>query len=138
MYTANQSTNWTITPNLLNQTTLSWYHGSMGIVTLPVSARNRAPDFRVPRYFDTITDSGGFIPSISMSQGYAGIDLRWPQNISHYTWELLDKITILEIKRERITEENKLRHIRSELATLVANDGQVAVAPFAVVGAVGI
>ena len=73
MYTANASANWTINPNLLNQTTLSWYHGSMGINTLPIAARVKAPDFTVPRYFNTVTDSGGFIPSISMSQGYAGI-----------------------------------------------------------------
>jgi outer membrane receptor protein involved in Fe transport len=93
MYTANGSANWTISPAVLNQTTMSWYHGSMAIVTLPVSARSREAGFNVPRYFDTVTDSGGFIPSISMSQGYAGIDLRWPQNISHYTWEIMNNLS---------------------------------------------
>lgn len=92
MYTSNASVNWTISPSWLNQTTLAWYHGSMGIVTLPAAARAKAPDFGVPRYFNTITDSGGFIPSISMSQGYAGVDLRWPQNISHYTFEAIDNV----------------------------------------------
>jgi peptidoglycan hydrolase CwlO-like protein len=32
--------------------------------------------------------------------------------------ELIDRITILEIKQERITDEAKLTHIRNELATL--------------------
>ena len=59
MYTANGTANWTITPNVLNQTTMSWYHGSMGINTVPVAARSRSTDFRVPRYFNTDTDSGG-------------------------------------------------------------------------------
>jgi len=45
------------------------------------------------RVFDTITDSGGLIPSISLAQGYAGIDIRWPQNISGYTWELIDNLS---------------------------------------------
>ena len=93
MYTANGTANWTITPALLNQTTMAWYHGSMAINTLPVAARSRAAEFRVPRYFNTDTDSAGFIPSISLSQSYAGVDLRWPQNISHYTWELMDNLT---------------------------------------------
>ena len=33
------------------------------------------------------------IPSISLAQGYAGIDIRWPQNISGYTWELIDNLS---------------------------------------------
>jgi hypothetical protein len=95
MYTANESMNWTINPNLLNQTTLAWYHGSMGIVTLPIAARSKAPDFNVPRYFSTATDSAGLIPSISMSQGYAGIAVAWPQNISHYTFEFIDNLSYI-------------------------------------------
>ena len=95
MYTANASANWTISPTLLNQTTLSWYHGSMAIVTLPVAARAKAADFTVPRYFNTITDSAGLIPSISMSQGYAGIAVAWPQNISHYTFEFIDNLSYI-------------------------------------------
>jgi outer membrane receptor protein involved in Fe transport len=93
MYTANGSANWTISPTLLNQTTIAWYHGSMAIVTTPVAARSRAADFNVPRYFDTVTDSSSLIPSIAMSQSYAGIAVNWPQNISHYTWELMDHFT---------------------------------------------
>jgi hypothetical protein len=34
--------------------------------------------------------------------------------------ELIDKITILEIKSERISDEEKLRNVRMELQTLVA------------------
>jgi hypothetical protein len=34
--------------------------------------------------------------------------------------ELIDKITILEIKSERMTEAGKLRHVRAELAALSA------------------
>src|SRR5439155_20096456 len=34
--------------------------------------------------------------------------------------ELIDKITILEIKRERIADEAKLAHVRAELAALEA------------------
>jgi hypothetical protein len=34
--------------------------------------------------------------------------------------ELIDKITILEIKTERIADEGKLANVRAELATLVA------------------
>ena len=95
VYTANASANWTISPALLNQTTLSWYHGSLAIVTLPIAARAKAADFNVPRYFNTITDSAGLIPSISMSQGYAGIAVRWPQNISHYTFEFIDNLSYI-------------------------------------------
>ncbi|HEU0141187.1 MAG TPA: carboxypeptidase regulatory-like domain-containing protein [Bryobacteraceae bacterium] len=93
MYTANGSMNWTIRPTLLNQFTMSWYHGSMAISTVPFAARDRVPDFGVPRYFDTDTDSAGFIPAISMSAPYAGISILWPQNISHYTWELMDNMS---------------------------------------------
>ena len=34
--------------------------------------------------------------------------------------ELIDRITILEIKSERMTDEAKLTHVRAELQTLVA------------------
>jgi Tfp pilus assembly protein PilF len=39
--------------------------------------------------------------------------------------ELIDKITILEIKSERITDREKLKNVRLELATLVACRDQV-------------
>ncbi len=93
MYTANSSVNWTVRPTLLNQITAAWYHGSMAISTMPSASRLRAPDFKVPRYFDTVTDSAGFIPSISMAQSYAGIAINWPQNISHYTFEVMDNVS---------------------------------------------
>lgn len=38
--------------------------------------------------------------------------------------ELIDKITILEIKSERISDREKLRNVRTELATLVASRDQ--------------
>jgi hypothetical protein len=34
--------------------------------------------------------------------------------------ELIDKITILEIKSERMTDSDKLKNVRTELATLIA------------------
>jgi len=93
MYTANGSVNWTIRPTLLNQFTMAWYHGSMAISTVPNAARARVPAFNVPRVFDTVTDSAGLIPGISMAQGYAGVQIIWPQNISHYTYELVDNVS---------------------------------------------
>lgn len=41
--------------------------------------------------------------------------------------ELLDKITILEIKAERITDEEKLRNVKMELALLTQTWGQSSV-----------
>lgn len=41
--------------------------------------------------------------------------------------ELLDKITILEIKAERITDEAKLRNVKMELALLTQTWGQSSV-----------
>ena len=96
MYTANGSVNWTVRPNLLNQFTTAWYHGSMAITTLPFASRTRVPGFNVSRVFDTVTDSGGLIPSISMSQSYAGIAISWPQNISHYSFELIDNVSYIK------------------------------------------
>ncbi|MCL6508363.1 MAG: carboxypeptidase regulatory-like domain-containing protein, partial [Bryobacteraceae bacterium] len=95
MYTANGSVNWTVRPNLLNQFTTAWYHGSMAISTVPFASRTRVAGFNVPRIFDTVTDSSGLIPAISMAQGYAGIQILWPQNISHYTYELIDNVSYI-------------------------------------------
>ncbi|MCC6862638.1 MAG: TonB-dependent receptor [Bryobacterales bacterium] len=92
MYTANGSANWTISPTLLNQFTTAWYHGSMGISTTPFASRTRVPGIAIPRVFDQPTDSAGFIPGITMAQGYAGVQLLWPQNISHYSYELIDNL----------------------------------------------
>ncbi len=95
MYTANSSLNWTIRPNLLNQLTASWYHGSMAISTVPFASRTRVPGIDVPRYFSAGTDSAGFIPAISLAQSYAGIQILWPQNISMYTFELIDGMSYI-------------------------------------------
>ncbi len=95
MYTANGSVNWTVRPTLLNQFTMAWYHGSMAISTVPFASRTRVAGFNVPRVFDTVTASAGLIPAISMAQGYAGIQILWPQNISHYTYELIDNVTYI-------------------------------------------
>lgn len=95
MYTANGSVNWTIRPTLLNQFTTAWYHGSMAISTVPFASRTRVPGFTVPRVFDTATGSAGYIPAIQMAQGYAGIQILWPQHISHYTYELIDNVSYI-------------------------------------------
>src|SRR5581483_9835579 len=61
-------------------------------------------------------DSAGLIPSISLSQGYAGFQILWPQNISHYTYEIIDNLTYIRgrhvfkfggsIDRENKTQNN--------------------------------
>lgn len=89
----NLSANWVVSPNVVNQITSAFFHTSLAISTGPNASRVRAPGLTVPRVFDTVTDSGGLIPSISLAQGYAGIDIRWPQNISGYTWELIDNLS---------------------------------------------
>jgi outer membrane receptor protein involved in Fe transport len=89
----NLSANWIASPSVVNQITSAFFHTSLAISTGPNAARVRAPSLTIPRVFDTVTDSGGLIPSISMAQGYAGIDIRWPQNISGYTWELIDNLS---------------------------------------------
>jgi outer membrane receptor protein involved in Fe transport len=89
----NLSANWIASPNVVNQITSAFFHTSLAISTGPNAARARASNLTIPRVFDTVTDSGGLIPSISLAQGYAGIDIRWPQNISGYTWELIDNLS---------------------------------------------
>ncbi len=89
----NLSVNWIASPSLVNQVTSAFFHTSLAISTGPNAARVRAPNLTIPRVFDTVTDSGGLISSVSLAQGYAGIDIRWPQNISGYTWELIDNLT---------------------------------------------
>ncbi|HUQ90520.1 MAG TPA: carboxypeptidase regulatory-like domain-containing protein [Bryobacteraceae bacterium] len=89
----NLSANWTASPNLVNQITSAFFHTSLAISTGPNAARARAANLSIPRVFDSVTASGGLIPSISLAQGYAGIDIRWPQNISGYTWELIDNLS---------------------------------------------
>ncbi|MBL8211117.1 MAG: TonB-dependent receptor [Bryobacterales bacterium] len=91
----NLSTNWIISPNAVNQITSAFFHTSLAISTGPNAARSRESNFRVPRIFDTQVAAAGLIPSITMAQGYAGIDIRWPQNISGYTWELIDNFSLI-------------------------------------------
>src|SRR5215831_18696504 len=89
----NLSANWIVSPSVVNQITSAFFHTSLAISTGPNAARARAPNLTIPRVFEGVTDSGGLIPSISLAQGYAGIDIRWPQNISGYTWELIDNLS---------------------------------------------
>ncbi len=89
-YTASGTLNWIPSPHLLNEFTVAYYHGSIGIETSPLALRSRDPSFNVPRYFSTITDSSAFIPSIIPSQGYAGINIVNQQNISHFSFEMVD------------------------------------------------
>ncbi len=86
----NLSANWVVSPRAVNQITSAFFHTSLAISTGPNAARSREPGFRVPRIFSTPVAAAGLIPSLSLAQGYAGVDIRWPQNISGYTWELID------------------------------------------------
>ncbi len=94
-YTASGSLNWTIRPTLLNEFTMAYYHGSMGINTSPAAVRSRVPDLNIPRYFNTITDSSSFIPSLGLSQGYASLQILQQQNISHYSFEVMDHVNYI-------------------------------------------
>ena len=87
---ANLSNTWIISPTTVNQITTSFFHLSIGVSIEPDASRARAPGFNVPKIFSTQTDSSGFVPSIAMGQGYAGIAISYPQNISGYTYELAD------------------------------------------------
>ena len=89
------SANWSIKPNLLNELTSNWFHSALAISTLPSAARARASSLNIPRVFNTPTDSGSLIPSISLSQGYASIAINWPQNISGYTFEVFDNVSYI-------------------------------------------
>ena len=97
---------------MVNQITSAFFHTSLAISTGPNASRARAASLTIPRVFNTVTDSGGLIPSISLAQGYAGIDIRWPQNISGYTWELIDNLSWIKGRHSikiggAIDKENK-------------------------------
>jgi hypothetical protein len=93
-YSANGTLNWTINPTTLNQFTMAWFHGSLALSVEPYASRRRVPGFNVPRVFSSFTaGSSDLIPSITMAQGYAGIVIGWPQNISHSTFEVLDNVS---------------------------------------------
>ena len=88
-YTASGSLNWTARPNLLSELMVAYYHGSMSLHTSGYGSRTRVPNFDVPRYFNTSTDVSGYIPGISLSQGYASISITG-QNIAHDALNLSD------------------------------------------------
>jgi tetratricopeptide (TPR) repeat protein len=60
------------------------------------------------------------LPSPLMAEGGRGGEGAAPLLIDIAPGELIDKITILEIKRERITDPEKLRNVRRELELLAA------------------
>jgi outer membrane receptor protein involved in Fe transport len=90
---ANVSATWVINSNMVNQITGALYGPSLAISTSPNASRSRDPEFHIPRVFNAQTASAGFIPSISLSQGYAGIQINWPQNITGYSVELIDNFS---------------------------------------------
>jgi carboxypeptidase family protein/TonB-dependent receptor-like protein len=90
---ANVSATWVINPNMVNQITGALYGQSLAISTSPNASRSRDSSFQVPHVFNSGTASAGFIPSISLSQGYTGIQITWPQNISGYSIELIDNFS---------------------------------------------
>jgi outer membrane receptor protein involved in Fe transport len=90
---ANVSATWVINGNMVNQITGALYAQSLAISTSSNALRSRDPEFQVPRVFNAQTGSAGLIPAISLSQGYAGIQIIWPQNISGYTVELIDNFS---------------------------------------------
>ncbi len=115
-YTASGTVNWIVKPALMNEFTMAYYHGSMGISTSPDALRARDAALNLPRYFNTVTDSSAFIPSIVPSQGYGSIQIVNQQNISHYSFELVDHVTYTlgshtiqfggELDRETKTQNN--------------------------------
>jgi outer membrane receptor protein involved in Fe transport len=114
--TGNFSATWTARPNLLNEFTTAWFHLSMAISMLPSAARSVDPTLDIPRVLGSATDSSAYIPSISMGQGYAGIAVSWPQNISGYTYEIFDNVSYISgnhtfkfgayLDRENKTQDN--------------------------------
>ena len=92
-YTAAGTLTWSARPNLLNEFTTAYYHGSLGINTFP--SATRVAGLSVPRYFNTATDSSAFVPSIGLSQGYASIQITNQQNISHNSFELIDHVSYI-------------------------------------------
>jgi outer membrane receptor protein involved in Fe transport len=90
---ANVSATWVLNGSMVNQITGALYAQSLAISTSSNASRSRDPEFQVPRVFNAQTGSAGLIPAISLSQGYAGIQIIWPQNISGYTVELIDNFS---------------------------------------------
>ncbi len=90
IYTANGTLTWTPASTFLNVTTDAFYRNSIAITNTDLASRFRVPGFNVQRVFNTVTDSSKLIPSISMAQGYAGIQILWPQNSHSSSNELRD------------------------------------------------
>jgi outer membrane receptor protein involved in Fe transport len=90
---ANVSATWVINSNMVNQITGALYGQSLAISTSPNASRSRDPEFQVPSVFNSQTVSAGFIPAINMSQGYAEIEITWPQYITGYSVELIDNFS---------------------------------------------
>ena len=112
IYTSNASLNWTVSPNVLNQLTGAWMHAALAPSMTPLALRT--PGFDVPRLFNAPAgySSAIQIPSISMSQGYAGLVIDRPQNISHYTFEIIDNLSVIRGRHQfkfggSIDKENK-------------------------------
>ena len=89
----NASLNWVASPTMVNQVTVASYEPSLAISTSPNAARSRAPGLTIPTVYNAQTDSASFIPSISLSNGYTGVSIIWPQNIGGYTYEIIDNFS---------------------------------------------
>lgn len=108
----NFTMNWIPSSTVVNTFTVAQYHLTMAISTDPSASRARVPELNIPKIFDNPTTSSILIPSISLSQGYAGIDVRWPQNLSGYTFEIIDNLSIVRGRHNfkfggQIMKENK-------------------------------
>lgn len=88
IYSLNGNMTWTPTTNFLNVLTAAFFRNSIGIQNSTLSFRDRFPGLTLNRIFDSDTLSSKSVPGINISQGYAGIDLFWPQNSHSGTFEL--------------------------------------------------
>ncbi len=89
----NVSLNWVVSPALVNQVTVASYEPSLAISTSPNASRSRAPGLNIPTVYNSQTDSSGFIPALTLANGYAGVAISWPQNIGGYTYEFIDNLS---------------------------------------------
>lgn len=89
----NVSLNWIASPTKVNQITVASYEPSLAISTSPNASRSRAPGLNIPTVFNSQTASSGFIPALSLANGYAGVVISWPQNIGGYTYEIIDNFS---------------------------------------------
>lgn len=89
----NASLSWVVSPSKVNQLTVASYEPSLAISTSPNASRGRAPGLNIPTVYNSQTDSSGFIPSLTLANGYAPIAINWPQNIGGYTYEIIDNFS---------------------------------------------